>query len=90
MRAFVIASTALPLLAGGCLHAVGTVVTAPVKIVSKTVDWTTTSQSEADRNRGRKMRRQEERDARERRKADAACRKDATKCGRDEGYRPGG
>ena len=90
MRGFVIASTALPLLMGGCLHAVGTVVTAPVKVVSKTVDWTTTSQSEADRNRGRKMRRQEEREARDRRKADAACRHDAAKCGTSAGYRPGG
>jgi hypothetical protein len=79
---------ALPLLAGGCLHTVGTVVTAPVRVTSKVVDWTTTSQSEADRNRGRKMRKQEERDARERRKADAACRKDASRCAPYEANRP--
>ncbi|APG63811.1 hypothetical protein LPB140_11020 [Sphingorhabdus lutea] len=39
---------------------VGDVVTAPIKITSKTVDLLTTSQSEADENRGRKMREQEE------------------------------
>lgn len=34
--------------------------TAPVRIASKTVDWATTSQSEADEKRGRQVRRQEE------------------------------
>lgn len=42
-----------------------TVVTAPFKIGSAVVDATTTSQSEADRNRGRAIRKQEERDARD-------------------------
>ena len=46
-----------PLLLSGCIaSAVGAVVTAPVKIVSKGVDLATTSQSEADENRGRAMR----------------------------------
>ena len=40
----------------GCVSTVGKVVTAPVKVVSKGVDWTTTSQDEADRKRGREMR----------------------------------
>jgi len=45
----------------GCVaRAVGTVVTAPVKVASKTADWATTSQSEADRNRGREIRKREE------------------------------
>lgn len=50
------------LLLGGCLAkaAVG-VVTAPVRIASKGVDLATTSQSEADENRGRELRRREER-----------------------------
>lgn len=44
----------------GCVgKVVSTVVTAPVKIVSKTVDVLTTSQDEADRNRGRKARKAE-------------------------------
>ena len=34
--------------------------TAPVRVASKTVDWATTSQSEADEKRGRQVRRQEE------------------------------
>lgn len=36
------------------------VVTAPVRAVSQTADWATTSQAEADRNRGREIRRREE------------------------------
>jgi hypothetical protein len=42
---------------GGCVartaYHVGT---APIRATSKAVDWTTTSRSEADRNRGRQMR----------------------------------
>lgn len=46
----------------GCLAraAVG-VVTLPVRAVSKGVDMATTSQSEADENRGRQIRKREER-----------------------------
>jgi hypothetical protein len=41
----------------GCVGTiVSTVVTAPIKVVSKTVDVMTTSQDEADRNRGRNAR----------------------------------
>ena len=36
------------------------VVTAPVKVVGKAADWATTSQDEADRNRGREIRKREE------------------------------
>lgn len=46
--------TAMVLLSG-C-----SIATLPVKATSKVVDWSTTSQDEADRNRGRDMRRQEE------------------------------
>lgn len=50
----------LPLLAGGCVVKTAVnVATLPVKAGAKAVDWTTTSQDEADRNRGRKMRKQE-------------------------------
>ena len=79
----------VPLLAGGCVRTVASVVTAPVKIVSKGVDWTTTSQSEADRNYGKKMRKAEEREGRERKKAEKACRKDPAACGSYDGYRAG-
>lgn len=60
MRAFI----ALPLilLLPGCVASVvKDVVTAPVKVVSKTADVLTTSQSEADEKRGRALRKQEER-----------------------------
>jgi len=57
--AVVIAMPAL--LLGGCVSTVASVVTAPVRVAAKGVDWATTSQSEADRNRGRKLRKAEDR-----------------------------
>ena len=51
----------LPLLAtGGCISTAKSVVTAPFKVVGQAADWATTSQDEADRNRGRALRRAEE------------------------------
>ena len=44
----------------GCVSLVKDVVTAPVKIVSKTADVLTTSQSETDEKRGRELRKREE------------------------------
>ena len=87
MRAFVIAVLAAPLLAG-CVSAVKTVVTAPVKAVGQVADWSTTSQDEADRNRGREMRKSEERVgklSRQRDKAAEKCRDgNAEQCQRAE------
>ena len=48
MRVLIAALLAAPLLAG-CVSAVKTVVTAPVKAVGQVADWSTTSQDEADR-----------------------------------------
>ena len=80
----------LPIASGGCVAKTAwDVATLPVKATGKAIDWTTTSQSEADRNYGKKMRKQEEREGRERKKAAEACRKDAEKCGPYEGYRAG-
>jgi hypothetical protein len=45
----------------GCVSTVTHVVTAPVRATSWTVDKMTTSQAEADRNRGRRDRKEEER-----------------------------
>ncbi|WP_373488663.1 hypothetical protein [Blastomonas sp.] len=74
LRVFVI--PALLILPGGCIaSAVGAVVTAPVKIVSKGVDLATTSQSEADENRGRAMRKSEERLGKLSRERDKAMRR---------------
>jgi len=56
-----LATFAAALALGGCVGTIGSVVTAPVKAVGKVADWTTTSQDEADRNRGRKLREREER-----------------------------
>lgn len=77
-----------PIALGGCLAttAVG-IVTAPVKIASQTADWATTSQDEADRNAGRKARKAEAREDRERRAAERRCRHDRDAC--DDGYRGG-
>ena len=71
---------ALGLALGGCV--VGTVaktavdvVTLPVKVESAGVDAATTSQSEADRKRGRELRKQEEERGRQYRLAQERCRK---------------
>lgn len=49
------------LLLGGCIGTAKSIVTAPVRVASKSVDLMTTSQSEADENRGRALRHREER-----------------------------
>lgn len=94
MRRFLIAAAAaLPLLTGGCIAKTAfDVVTLPVKAAGKAVDWTTTSQSESDRNYGKKARLAEEREGRERRAHDKACKADPRNCGPYEGFRadPGG
>ncbi len=88
MRHALLAAALLPLLAGGCLaRAAVDVVTLPVKATAKAVDWSTTSQAEADRNAGRKMRKAEEREARDRRKWEQECRKrERDDCARYDGY----
>lgn len=58
------------------------IVTMPVRAGAQAADWATTSQDEADRNYGRKMRNQEAREGRERKKADRERRE---RC-RDAGY----
>lgn len=78
----------LPILSGGCVRTVASVVTAPVKVVGKGVDWTTTSRSEADRNYGRKMRKQEAREGKERRRWQENCRKNPD-CPPYDGFRAG-
>ncbi|MEZ0494751.1 hypothetical protein [Sphingomonas sp. IW22] len=55
-----LAAMALPLLSGGCIAKTAwDVATLPVKATGQAVDWATTSQEEADRNYGRKMRKKE-------------------------------
>jgi len=74
MRAMLLALSVAPLLAG-CVSAVKTVVTAPVKAVGQVADWSTTSQEEADRNRGRALRQREERVGKLTRQRDKAAQK---------------
>lgn len=70
------------LLLQGCVASiVKDVVTAPVKIVSKTADVLTTSQSESDQKRGRALRKQEERLGKLARDRDKAVKK----CDRGDG-----
>jgi len=70
------AAAALPLLTGGCLaKTVVDVATMPVKATGKAVDWTTTSQSEADEKRGRQLRKEDERRGREARRMADRCRR---------------
>ena len=71
MRAHFILPLAF-LLPGCVASVVGDVVTAPIKVVSKTADVMTTSQSEADEKRGRDLRKQEERLGKLARKRDEA------------------
>lgn len=76
---------ALPmaLLLPGCIAKTAlNVATMPVKATSQAADWATTSQDESDRNYGRKMRQQEEREAREAKKT-AEARREACE---DAGY----
>lgn len=61
---------------GGCLSTAAAVVKAPFQVAGKAVDWTTTSQEEADRNYGRKMRKAEAREGKERREFDKKCRRE--------------
>jgi hypothetical protein len=84
----------VPLLAGGCVAKTAwDVATAPVRAGSQVVDWTTTSQDEADRNAGRKLRKQEAEQERQRRKdekrareEEKRARKEAERIQRDQPY----
>ena len=69
----------LPLALGGCVieaaHTAVDIVTLPVKVVAKGVDLATTSQSEADENRGRALRKAEEATGKKQREWEKVCKK---------------
>lgn len=72
------------LLLPGCIAKTAlNVATMPVKAVSQGADWATTSQDESDRNYGRQMREQEERDG----KAAKRAAKQRRQACEDAGYR---
>jgi hypothetical protein len=88
MRTLLPVLIALPLLSGGCIAKTAwDVATLPVKAGGKVVDWSTTSQEEADRNYGKKMREKEAREGKERRKHEKECRKHPERCDSYDGYR---
>ena len=76
----VLALSVATILSGCIARTAASVVTAPVRVVSKGVDLATTSQSEADENRGRAMRHREERLGR----LDRQYRRHSAECGRGE------
>ena len=93
MRKLLLTLPLLALATGGCVAKTAwDVATLPVKATGKVVDWSTTSQSEADRNYGRKMRKAEAKEGKERRVFDRECRRnpdtDACRAGY-QGYRAG-
>jgi hypothetical protein len=68
----------LPLaLLPGCVSTATSLVTAPVRVAAKGVDWATTSQDEADRNLGRKVRKEREQQEKERKRQEKERRKQA-------------
>ena len=88
-RFLFVAAGVVPLLTAGCVSTVAGIVTAPIRVVGKAVDVVAPSQAKSDRKYGKKMRKEEEREGRERRAADKACKKDPTACGPYTGYRAG-
>lgn len=60
-RSVILISLAAAMLTGCVARTALSIATAPVRVASKTVDVMTTSQSEADENRGRAMRKNEQR-----------------------------
>ncbi|WP_242127825.1 hypothetical protein [Sphingobium sp. Sx8-8] len=83
-RTLLLVTPALLLILPGCIaRTAADIVTLPVRAGGQVVDWTTTSQEEADRNYGRKMRKQEAREARERKKEEAEQRRECRRAGYD-------
>ena len=76
----------LPLMTSGCISTAASIVKAPFQIAGQTVDWATTSQDEADRNFGRKMRKKEAKEGRERRAYQKRCRQHPEQCQGYDGY----
>jgi hypothetical protein len=85
-KILIVAALPLALGVGGCVRTVAGVVKAPFQAAGQVVDWTTTSQDEADRNYGRKTRKKEAREGRERRDYEKRCRKQPETCRGYDGY----
>ncbi|WP_448502028.1 hypothetical protein [Sphingomonas sp.] len=73
------------LMTGGCVAKTAwDVATLPVRATGQVVDWTTTSQEEADRNYGRKMRKQEAAEGKRLREEEKRRRKLERQAARDD------
>ncbi|MBH1998628.1 MAG: hypothetical protein I8H96_05770 [Sphingomonadaceae bacterium] len=82
-KLLIIAAPLMLLVLPGCIAKTALdVVTLPVRAGAQAADWATTSQEESDRNYGRKMREQEAREGKQRKKADKQRRQQC----RDAGY----
>ena len=82
MRALLI--LVLPVALSGCIAKTAVdLVTLPVRVVSAGVDAVTTSQSEADRARGRQLREEDERRGREARLAEQRRQREARERGEE-------
>ncbi|HET6537512.1 MAG TPA: hypothetical protein VFG34_05280 [Sphingopyxis sp.] len=83
-----LAAAMMLMLLSGCVSTAKTVVTAPFKAAGQIVDWSTTSEEEADRNRGKALRQRDERLAklhRQQQKAAKSCAKGSQQqCQRSE------
>ncbi|ARS27940.1 hypothetical protein [Sphingomonas sp. KC8] len=75
MRIMFLLVPAALLLTGCIARTAANIVTLPVRAAGAGIDAVTTSQEEADRNRGREIRKQEEREAKERRRAEKEARR---------------
>jgi UPF0716 family protein affecting phage T7 exclusion len=77
------APAAMLILPGCVVRTAANIVTLPVRAGAQAADWATTSQEESDRNYGRRMREQEARDGKARKKADKERRKQCREAGYD-------
>ena len=81
-RMILLAGPVLMMALSGCIvRTAANVATMPVRAGAQAADWATTSQDEADRNYGRKMRKQEAREARDRKKAEEQRRSECRRAG---------
>ena len=91
MRKIVPVLAVLPFLVSGCISTAASIVKAPFQVAGKAVDWTTTSQQESDRNYGKRMRKQEAEEGKQRKELAQRCKKNPqrSECGQYQGYRAG-
>ncbi|MDX3900268.1 MAG: hypothetical protein QHC40_07150 [Sphingobium sp.] len=80
-KIILLAPVAMLLLPGCVVRTAANIATMPIRAGAQAADWATTSQDEADRNYGRKMREQEAREGKARKKADKERREQCREAG---------